>query len=131
MAILQLYKIRLPNCVAGKYIFLNGKEAAFIGGRYATAVPTEIEQLDKEIEMDHPHIYRDAEEMTMDSDVKDPLAVLRDKFFKEFQEQQAKTSNRVDKGNTETAGVTVKLGGIATSANTVGTAAASNSPAAK
>lgn len=125
MAILQVFKIRLPNCVAGKYIFKSGKEANFVGGKYVTAVPEEIAELENEVVLNHPHIFRDAEEMVMDTEVKDPLAVLREKFFAEFQATATATANTVDKGNTAAKG-TDTLGGIATSTNISGVAAASN-----
>lgn len=93
----SLFKCRVLSC---KYFFKSGSVAYFTDGRYATKNPTEIEELTAEVEAGHPHIYIDDAERTSDTAMQDPMAALRAKLFKEFQEQQ-KSNKEVDTGNTD------------------------------
>lgn len=71
------------------YIFAKGKVAVFRHHRYATNVPAEIDELDKEVANGHPHIYVKKEMMFLTEEMEDPMKALRAKFFAEFQAQQA------------------------------------------
>lgn len=87
--ILTIFKFRFPS---GNYIMPNGKPLIVQNGEYLTDIPAEIQHLQNEIACGHPHIFQDADEekRTISSDLLDPVAALREKFFKEFQEQQAR-----------------------------------------
>lgn len=87
---LHVYKSTLPSC---SYIFKNGKQAPFISQVFRTDVPTEIDELDGEVAAGHPHIYIDANEKTVESDMLDPMAVLKARFFAQFQAEQAAATN--------------------------------------
>ena len=74
------------NISSSRYVFKNGKVAPFIGGKYTTDIKHEIDELDTEIEMRHPHISANKEEVV---NVVEPLEALKAKFFAEFQAAQA------------------------------------------
>lgn len=125
MAILHVFKSRIPSC---KFLFKNGKEANFIGGRFMTDVQSEIDELQAEVTLNHPHIYVDSAEAKVDSEKLDPLEEIRKKAVADYLAKQAAavaTSN--DRGSTAQGG---KLEGIANSATIASGAAGSSSGAA-
>jgi len=77
MSMLNLYKSHLPSC---SVIFPNGKSAVFVNGRYATDVEYEINIFDTEIKAGHSHIYKDPNELQVDSEQQDPMAILTAKI---------------------------------------------------
>lgn len=74
------------NISSSRYVFKNGKVAPFIGGKYTTNIKHEVDELDAEIEMKHPHISANKEEVV---NTIEPLEALKAKFFAEFQAAQA------------------------------------------
>lgn len=80
MAIQKLYKCTTPSC---SYIFKNGKAGYFIKGRYSTALPNEIEELDNEVALRHPNISIDPNELEIDTEA-DPLAGLKARLRQEI-----------------------------------------------
>lgn len=124
MAIKKVFKCRIPS---SKYLFSNGKEANFIGGRYMTDVEAEISALEDEIKLGHPHIYVDSAEKEIDTEQMDPIEQIKKKAIAEYVAAQAKaikTSN--DMGNTEQG----KLQGIGNSSSTSMLATGSDSSTA-
>jgi hypothetical protein len=81
MATLNVFKNRLGSC---KYVFSNGKEANFINGTYATDIEDEIAQLNAEVKARHPHIYIDENEVTIDSELIDPIEQIRQKAIADY-----------------------------------------------
>ena len=73
---------------SGTYIFSNGKPAIFIGGVYRTAIQSEIDELNKEISLNHPHLYVKKGEEVIDAEDLDPISVLKKRHFAEFMAQQ-------------------------------------------
>lgn len=89
----KLFKNRLLSC---KYIFSDGTTANFVNGKYATANESEIYELEGQIRKGHQYLYVDANEITVDYDITDPLASLRKRFFDEFQQQQTTAAANID-----------------------------------
>ena len=124
MAILHVFKSRIPSC---KFLFKNGKEANFIGGKFMTDNESEIAELQAEVDLRHPHIYVDPEEAKVDSERVDPLEQIRMKAVAEYlAKQAAAVATTNDRGNTAQGG---KLEGIANSATVAAGAAGSSSGA--
>ena len=86
MTVKAVFKSSLPNI---QYLFKNGKSAAFIGGTYYTDVESEIKELNAEVDNRHPIIFIDPAQTQIDSNDLDPMAVLKKKFFAEFEAQRA------------------------------------------
>jgi hypothetical protein len=116
----KLFKSCVPSV---QYVFKNGKLAHFRDGRYATKIQSEIDELTETCEQGHPTFFIDNGEEETAREVLDPLDELRQKFFKEFQENAA--GKVVDPGNSDqSAG---EGAGIATSATATLAAKLSNS----
>jgi hypothetical protein len=81
MSIKNRYFSRVPSI---KYIFKNGKEAAFIGGVFDTDFESEIVELDAEIKSGHPHIFTDASQLTVDSEQVDPIEEIKKRAIAEY-----------------------------------------------
>lgn len=104
---MNVYYNSLVNC---QFIFKDGKVANFLGGRYLTNTPKEVEELDAEVALGHPHIYVKSEELTIDTTFVDPMDAIREKVRKEvLAEMAATTSKDNDRGNYD---VSDKLQGI-------------------
>lgn len=76
-----LFKARIP---AINYVFKNGKPAIFIRGRFSTDVQSEIDELNAEIALNHPHIYIDDTETSVESDGSDLVSGLRERLRAEL-----------------------------------------------
>lgn len=76
--LLHVYWGTLPSI---NYIFPNGKPAIFVNNRFTTNIPYEIEHLDNEIKMGHPHIYKKPGEETMDAKYLDPMEAVRERII--------------------------------------------------
>jgi hypothetical protein len=74
MSELSVFKSRAPTM---GYVFKTGKVVHFMGGIYATSSKAEIEELTTECENGHPNFYIDPTQKTLDSEMLDPIAVLR------------------------------------------------------
>jgi hypothetical protein len=77
----KLYKSYVDSV---KYIFKAGKVAYFIRGRFSTAFPSEIAELDAEIAGGHPTIYFDPEEPTATAMAESLMAGLKARYYQEF-----------------------------------------------
>lgn len=88
--LLSVFKCTIPSI---KYIFKNGKEAAFVQGVFRTAVQSEIDELTNEVSLGHPHIFIDPAEQTIASDMIDPMAQLRAKIIAEHMASLATATN--------------------------------------
>ena len=73
MTILSVFKNHIPNC---SYIFKSGKAAAFLNGRFVTGIKTEIDELEAEIANAHQYIFKDVNELTVDTEALSPLETL-------------------------------------------------------
>lgn len=98
---LHVYHNRLPSC---HYVFKDGSQGTFVAGVYKTANPYEVEQLDKEVRLKHPHIYVDKTKPAVISAKldADPMAALREKIRAEILAESAPKdmgANRVMDGN--------------------------------
>lgn len=87
---LRVFKATMASV---NFIFPNGKPAIFQSGVYRTADEGEIQQLDYEISKGHPHIYVDPNEREVDSEMIDPMAVLRARHIAEYLEEQKRAMN--------------------------------------
>lgn len=83
----RLYWATMPFL---NYVFSKGKMAVFKHHRYATDIPAEIEELDKEVAAGHPQIYVKADQPFLSDEMDDPLKALRNKFIAEYLAEQAK-----------------------------------------
>lgn len=110
-----------------RYIFKDGSEAAFVGGRYLTDNPEEIKQLDAEVASAHPFIYVDPSEPTVDVEFADELRKVQEEAVAKFlaEKKQASDPNN-DMGET---GIAAQLKGIATSKTIAEAASGSTSGA--
>jgi hypothetical protein len=82
----RLYWATMPFM---NFIFPKGKVAVFRHHRYATDIAAEIEELDKEVANNHPHIYVKQEMMYLTEEMEDPMKALRSKIIAEYLAQQA------------------------------------------
>jgi hypothetical protein len=120
---LNVYYTNLPSV---NYIFKNGKQAIFVSQRFCTDVPAEVEELNYEVSLGHPHIYIKQEAPTIQSNMLDPMEALREKIIAEYKAAQTAAINpENDLGTSDQSG---KLN-IATS-RTIAEAAAGGSGAA-
>jgi hypothetical protein len=99
MTMLRVFKGTMPSF---NYIFGNGKPAIFVQGVYRTNVDWEIASLENEIKNGHPHIYIDPNETEIDSEMVDPMNVLRAKIIAEYVAAQAKATDPSNDGGTYT-----------------------------
>lgn len=74
MTIQTLFK---STQLSSNYIFRSGKVANFVRGRFSTDDPTEIKELQNEVDTKHPYIYKDAKEATIDTEKLDPMWKLK------------------------------------------------------
>jgi len=74
MAILKVFKSYLGN---SSFFFKDGKQAAFLGGRFVTGVESEIAELQNLVDNHHPHIYVDAQDSEVDSEALTPMEQLK------------------------------------------------------
>lgn len=85
-----------------KYVFKNGKEAAFKGGKFITDSESEAAELKAEITLGHPHISQKEGEEKIEAEMLDPIFALRAKMFEEFlsmtEEQRAALAKPRDMG---------------------------------
>jgi len=107
MALLHVFKNSIPSC---NYIFgspeIAGKVAVFVSGVYRTDVTAEIEELQKEVALGHPHIYVDSNETTIDSVYLDPMVALREKIISEYLAAQTQAVDPTnDRGSSDQAAV--------------------------
>lgn len=96
----HIYKNHLPSC---HYVFKDGSSAVFVDGVFKTANPYEIEQLDKEVRLNHPHIYidRTVPSIVSAAAIADPMSALREKIRAEILAESAARdmgSNQVQDG---------------------------------
>lgn len=77
MAIVE-FSCVLPSC---KYYFADKTEAVFLNGRFRTNRQSQIDELNAEIELGHPHIHSPREVSELKED---PLAGMRAKLRAEF-----------------------------------------------
>lgn len=108
MAIEKLYKSHIPYC---KFIFSKGKEASFIGGRFHTAVESEISELDAEVASNHPFIFTDAAEPNVDTEQLDPMEAIKKQVRAELLAEAAAGKLLADSSSVQSP----VLSGIATS----------------
>jgi hypothetical protein len=80
MSTLTVFKSRAQTM---GYVFKSGRSVHFMGGKYATAVKAEIEELTTECENHGSNYYIDSNETQVDSELLDPIAVLRAKIREE------------------------------------------------
>lgn len=106
---MRLYK--LPSG-SGKYVFgsllgpdgkpkypeMNGRTISFIGGRYLTDNPKEIEELDHQIKNGHTSIAIDPREMEVDSRYNDPIFRLKEQLRADILRELAATDKSRDFG---------------------------------
>lgn len=85
MTTLTVFKSTFPNIT---FIFPTGKLAVFSHGVYRTDIPYEIEQLTEEINKNHPHIFIDENEKTIESELLDPMVALKEKLRAEIIAEQ-------------------------------------------
>lgn len=112
----KVFTCAIPHA---KYIFSNGKTAAFLGGEYVTDNSYEVDELMAEVNSDHPHI-RVGERKVSKKDLL-PIEALREQIIKEYLEKQAAALKKDnDAGTSDQSG---KLQGIANS-HTISEAAA-------
>jgi hypothetical protein len=87
------------NVMSMRYVFKNGKVAAFLSGKYSTDIAHEIQELDAEVAAHHPNINTNPEEII---DTIDPIEALKKKHIEEYLAQQAKSLHKDnDAGNSE------------------------------
>ncbi len=98
-----LFKSPTPNWV---YIFPNGKRLIFSKGIATTSDPKEVAHLNLEIELGHPQIFVDPNEVQVSLDRVDPIAALKGRLRMELlaeiaQEMAAATNPGNDMGKSE------------------------------
>jgi hypothetical protein len=87
---LTVFKSHIPSV---NVILGNGKPCIFQNGVYRTESENEIQFLNAEIKAGHPHIFVDPNEVTIESDMVDPMNALRAKIIADYVAQQAAATN--------------------------------------
>lgn len=111
---LRLFKSSIANC---RYVFKDGKVAAFLAGEYRTDDAKEINELEEEVHAKHPFIYIDENNWEVPAIAVDPLEEIRKKAVAEYIASQANAANLPDSESDQQ----FKVAGIANS-STVGSA---------
>jgi len=103
MAIKRVFCCTLGSC---SYTFAKGKSAIFTNGQFFTDVPSEIEELEKEIAAGHPHLFIDPAYTEVDTEKLDPIEIIRQKAIADYIKQQKELGENParDMGNTHVAG---------------------------
>jgi hypothetical protein len=78
--LLNVYYSRMSS---SRYVFPDGSEAAFIGGRYTTDDKNKIAHLDTEIKKGNPHIFIDPSLVQMEASDLDPMEVIKKRIIAE------------------------------------------------
>lgn len=105
----NLFFSTFPSC---SYVFRNGKPAHFIGGKYSTAIESEIKELEEEIAAGHPHLYINEQQRTISAADEDPIEQIKKKAIAEYLAAQKTAVNpEADRGNTD-AGLGARLKNI-------------------
>lgn len=115
--VLHLFKNSILNC---RYTFKSGKDAIFYNGEYFTDIAHEIAELEEEIYLGHPFIYRDESRITVSKSSLNPLEEIKRKAIEEYKAQVAAAQAANAEGSTSDQ--KFNMASIATSAN-VGEAA--------
>lgn len=82
----NLYFSHIPN---SRYVFPNGKEAAFAGGKYSTDNEEEIAHLNAEIKAGNQFIYTKEGQEVVSVDQLDPLYELKAQIRAQILAEQA------------------------------------------
>lgn len=90
MSTLSVFKSTISEV---NYIMGNGKALMFKNHRFLTDRPDEIKELQNEISLGHPHISQDPNELTIDSEMVDPMNALRHKIIAEYLAKEAAATN--------------------------------------
>lgn len=93
----NLFFSHIPN---SRYVFPNGQEAAFTGGRYATSQQWEIDHLNAEIAAGNLYIHTRAGQEVVTEEALDPMYEYKQRVIAEFIAKQA-TDPLSDKGTSE------------------------------
>lgn len=118
-----LHVFRSQAAVMG-YSLKDGSVIHFVNGMYATADKKHIEELTELCTSGHYNYFLDEKEITVDSEILDPMAMLRARIREEERIKLiAATDVNRDMGQTDQSG---KLGGIANSQSVMGAVASSN-----
>ena len=88
MATLHQFKADLSSC---RYIFKSGKIAQFEGGWYRTSIESEIKELNEQIAEGIGSIFLVPGEETIDSEMIDPMAVLKAKIIADYEAEKARS----------------------------------------
>ena len=81
--------VYFSNPKSMQVISSRGKTLVFINGRFTTKDPGEIADLDALAASNNSAVFKDPKMLQLSDSELDPMNVLKAKFFKEFQEQQA------------------------------------------
>ena len=77
---------RVPN---SNYIFPDGTQANFVGGRYATQDEGKAHHLREVVRQGNQHIYLDQEKLVLTEAELDPMAELKARIIAEYEEKKA------------------------------------------
>lgn len=94
MSTLHVYKCHLQSV---NVVLPSGKFCVFVNGVYRTDDEGEIAFFDREVAMKHPHIYIDPLEKEVDSELVDPMAMLRHKIIEEYKAAQLAAAGDPDR----------------------------------
>ena len=100
----EKFNIYFSNPASMQVISSRGKPMVFVSGRYHTKDPGEIQDLEGLCEYGSGAVFKNPDMLQLAGDQLDPMNVLRTKFFKEFQEQQAAMLNPENDGGTSVQG---------------------------
>ena len=98
------FNVYFSNPASMQVISSRGKPMMFVAGRYHTNDPGEIQDLDGLVKNGSGNVFTDPNMLQLSGDQLDPMNVLKSKFFKEFQEQQAAMLNPNNDGGTSVQG---------------------------
>lgn len=88
----RVFKSTMQSC---NYLMPNGKALVFIFGKFVTDVKEEIEHLEKEISLGHPHIFIDKNEVTTTDSAtsNEMIAGLRERIKQELLAEMEKSTD--------------------------------------
>lgn len=132
MSIKAIFKCKMPSC---NYIFRDGTTGVFISGKLYTDNNAHISELKAEVgevgvnASKHPHIYVDPDECEIDSEMMDPIEVMKAKLRLEVRAEMAAATSKGDMGSTDQSGGVLKgMVSTATLAEAQGVSNSSDAP---
>jgi len=91
----EKYFVFYNRIANSNYIFPDGSQANFTGGRYATQDEDKAAHLNSVVKQGNPHIFIDPAKLMLTVDELDPMAELKARIIAEYEAKQALTKGEM------------------------------------